>query len=111
MKIRLIILIISILTFIPNVDAKRFTLVIDPGHGGHDAGAIGAFSKEKDINLKTALALGRYLERYSPDVNVIFTRKTDVFIPLLLTSPRKSMPTKPPGTAMLSSTFTTLPLP
>ena len=82
MKIRLIILIISILTFIPNVNAKRFTLVIDPGHGGHDAGAIGAFSKEKDINLKTALALGRYLERYSPDVNVIFTRKTDVFVTL-----------------------------
>ena len=79
---RLIILIISILTFIPNVNAKRFTLVIDPGHGGHDAGAIGAFSKEKDINLKTALALGRYLERYSPDVNVIFTRKTDVFVTL-----------------------------
>ena len=82
MKMRLIILIISILTFIPNVDAKRFTLVIDPGHGGHDAGAIGAFSKEKDINLRTALALGRYLERYSPDVKVIFTRKTDVFVTL-----------------------------
>ena len=61
---------------------KRFTLVIDPGHGGHDAGAIGAFSKEKDINLKTALAFGRYLERYCPDVNVIFTRKKDVFVTL-----------------------------
>ena len=34
----------------------RFTLVIDPGHGGHDAGAIGAISKEKDINLNIALA-------------------------------------------------------
>ena len=64
------------------VMAKRFTLVIDPGHGGHDAGAIGAFSKEKDINLKTALAFGRYLERYCPDVNVIFTRKKDVFVTL-----------------------------
>lgn len=62
--------------------AKRFTLVIDPGHGGHDAGAIGAFSKEKDINLRTALAFGRYLERYCPDVNVIYTRKTDVFVTL-----------------------------
>ena len=81
-KLRLIILVISILTFIPNVNAKRFTLVIDPGHGGHDAGAVGAFSKEKDINLKTALALGKYLERYSPDVKVIFTRKTDVFVTL-----------------------------
>ncbi len=34
----------------------RFTLVIDPGHGGHDAGAIGAISKEKDINLNIALS-------------------------------------------------------
>ena len=41
----------------------RFTLVIDPGHGGHDAGAIGAISKEKDINLNIALAFGRYVER------------------------------------------------
>ena len=81
-KLRLIILVISILTFIPNINAKRFTLVIDPGHGGHDAGAVGTFSKEKDINLKTALALGKYLERYSPDVKVIFTRKTDVFVTL-----------------------------
>lgn len=62
--------------------AKRFTLVIDAGHGGHDAGAIGAFSKEKDINLRTALAFGRYVERYCPDVNVIYTRKTDVFVTL-----------------------------
>ena len=58
----------------------RFTLVIDPGHGGHDAGAIGAISKEKDINLNIALAFGRYVERNLPDVNVIYTRKTDVFI-------------------------------
>ena len=60
----------------------RFALVIDPGHGGHDAGAIGAISKEKDINLNIALAFGRYVERNLPDVNVIYTRKTDVFIPL-----------------------------
>jgi len=60
----------------------RFPLVIDPGHGGHDAGAIGAISKEKDINLNIALAFGRYVERNLPDVNVIYTRKTDVFIPL-----------------------------
>jgi len=60
----------------------RFTLVIDAGHGGHDAGAIGAISKEKDINLNIALAFGRYVERNMPDVNVIYTRKSDVFIPL-----------------------------
>lgn len=61
----------------------RFTLVIDPGHGGHDAGAMGARSKEKDINLRVALAFGKYVERNMPDVRVIYTRKTDVFIPLM----------------------------
>ena len=62
--------------------AKSFTLVIDPGHGGHDAGAIGSFSKEKNINLNVALAFGRYVERNCPDVKVIYTRKTDVFVTL-----------------------------
>lgn len=61
---------------------KKFTLVIDPGHGGHDPGAKGAVAYEKNINLKVALAFGRYVERNCPDVNVIYTRKTDVFIPL-----------------------------
>lgn len=82
MKKLLITLTLSILTITSHVNARRFTLVIDPGHGGHDAGAIGAFSKEKDINLKTALAFGKYLERYCPEVNVIYTRKTDVFVTL-----------------------------
>lgn len=61
---------------------RKFTLVIDPGHGGKDAGAPGAHSKEKDINLRTALAFGRYVEQNCPDVRVVYTRKTDVFIPL-----------------------------
>lgn len=61
---------------------KKFTLVIDAGHGGHDTGALGAFSKEKNINLNVALAFGRYVESNCPDVKVIYTRKTDVFIPL-----------------------------
>lgn len=60
----------------------RFTLVIDAGHGGHDPGAIGSRLKEKDINLKAALAFGRYVEQNCPDVRVIYTRKTDVFVPL-----------------------------
>ena len=65
-----------------NMGAKSFTLVIDAGHGGHDAGAIGAFSKEKNINLNVALAFGKYVERNCPDVKVIYTRKTDVFVTL-----------------------------
>lgn len=60
----------------------RFTLVIDPGHGGHDAGALGAISKEKNINLAVALRFGKYVESNLPDVKVIYTRKTDVFISL-----------------------------
>ncbi len=61
---------------------KTFTLVIDAGHGGHDAGAKGSYSLEKNINLNVALAFGSLVEKNCPDVNVIYTRKTDVFIPL-----------------------------
>ena len=60
----------------------KFTLVIDPGHGGHDSGAKGKSAYEKNINLKVALAFGKYVERNCPDVKVIYTRKTDVFISL-----------------------------
>lgn len=62
---------------------KKFTLVIDAGHGGHDAGALGAYSKEKNINLNVALAFGKNVERNCPDVKVIYTRRTDVFVTLL----------------------------
>lgn len=61
---------------------KKFTLVIDAGHGGKDTGAPGAISVEKNINLNVALAFGRYVEQNCPDVKVVYTRKTDVFIPL-----------------------------
>lgn len=61
---------------------RRFTLVIDAGHGGHDAGAVGSFSKEKNINLNVALAFGRLVEENCPDVKVVYTRRTDVFISL-----------------------------
>ena len=67
---------------VADVAARQFTLVIDAGHGGHDAGAKGSFSYEKNINLKMALAFGRYVENNCPDVKVIYTRKTDVFVPL-----------------------------
>ena len=61
---------------------KTFTLVIDAGHGGHDAGALGKLTKEKHINLNVALAFGRKVEANCPDVKVVYTRKTDVFVPL-----------------------------
>ena len=61
---------------------KKFTLVIDAGHGGHDAGAVGAITREKAINLNVALAFGRLVEQNCSDVKVVYTRKTDVFLPL-----------------------------
>lgn len=60
----------------------KFVLVIDPGHGGKDPGAIGRFSREKNINLSVAKAFGQLVEANCPNVKVIYTRKTDVFIPL-----------------------------
>ena len=78
-----LLLTIACLLFPAGATAKQFTLVIDAGHGGNDAGALGSFSKEKTINLNVALAFGRYVERNCPDVKVIYTRKTDVFIPLM----------------------------
>ena len=63
-------------------DDRKFVLVIDAGHGGHDAGAVGSFMKEKDINLNTALAFGQYVERNCQDVKVVYTRTKDVFVPL-----------------------------
>ena len=66
-----------------NAATKRpFVLVIDAGHGGKDAGAVGQLTKEKDINLNVALALGRLVEQNCPDVKVIYTRKTDIFVTL-----------------------------
>ena len=63
-------------------EKHKFTLVIDAGHGGKDAGACANGAKEKNINLNVALAFGRYVEQNCSDVKVIYTRKTDVFIPL-----------------------------
>ena len=65
-----------------NAANKPFTLVIDAGHGGGDAGALGAVSKEKNLTLKFALAFGRMVERNCPDVKVVYTRKTDKFVEL-----------------------------
>jgi len=59
-----------------------FTLVIDAGHGGGDPGTVFKKLKEKNINLTIALTFGKLVEKNCPDVKVIYTRKTDVFIPL-----------------------------
>ena len=59
-----------------------FTVVLDAGHGGQDAGAVGSFSKEKNINLRYTLALGDLIQKNHPDVKVIYTRNKDVFVNL-----------------------------
>lgn len=59
-----------------------YTVVIDPGHGGRDVGAVGLRAKEKDINLKVALALGNLIRRHHPEVKVLYTRSTDTFVEL-----------------------------
>ena len=58
------------------------TIVIDPGHGGKDPGALGKNAKEKDIVLAIGLKLGKLINEGFPETNLIFTRDSDVFIPL-----------------------------
>ena len=62
---------------------KKFVVVIDPGHGGKDPGAVGSVLKlqEKKINLAVALELGSLLEK-EKNVEVVYTRKIDEFVPL-----------------------------
>jgi N-acetylmuramoyl-L-alanine amidase len=61
---------------------KKWVIVIDPGHGGYDPGALGSFSAEKNITLAIALKTGSYIEQNIKDVSVIYTRKTDAFVDL-----------------------------
>ena len=63
---------------------KPFLVVLDAGHGGHDAGAVGrpTTNREKDINLAIALKVGKLLQQNCPDVKVLYTRSTDVFVTL-----------------------------
>lgn len=61
---------------------KLNTIVIDAGHGGHDPGTHGGSTLEKDVALKIALKLGQIIKDSLPDVKLIYTRKTDIFIPL-----------------------------
>ena len=63
-------------------NALAFTVVLDAGHGGHDAGAVGTFSKEKNINLRFTLLVGDMIKKNIPDAKVIYTRDKDVFVDL-----------------------------
>jgi len=60
---------------------SKFTIVLDAGHGGKDFGTIHHGFIEKKIALSVTLKVGKLLEKY-PDINIVYTRKTDVFIEL-----------------------------
>jgi len=63
-------------------DGKTFKVVIDAGHGGKDPGCMGAYTKEKDVALSVALKTGKLISDNCPNVKVIYTRSTDVFVEL-----------------------------
>ena len=66
-----------------NGNTNPFTLVIDPGHGGVDPGALGKSAKEKDVNLSVSKLFADMVKEKHPEVKIIFTRTTDVQIPLV----------------------------
>jgi N-acetylmuramoyl-L-alanine amidase len=66
-----------------NTYTKQLVVVIDPGHGGKDPGAVNKSIREKDIVLGIGLKLGKLINETHPDVKVIYTRSTDVFVPLI----------------------------
>lgn len=61
----------------------KFVVVLDAGHGGKDPGNLGNGYREKDIALKTVLAVGKQLEK-NPNIKVVYTRKKDVFVNLFV---------------------------
>ena len=76
----------SFLVFLPKAEAQNAkiqTVVIDAGHGGKDAGAVGKKGKEKDITLAVAKKVGANIKKQYPDVKVYYTRTTDVFVELM----------------------------
>lgn len=90
MNISLKIIIVSAFAFFlisPHVVAKSapnqpFTVIIDPGHGGKDPGAVYKNIREKEIVLNIGLKLGEYIRTNLPDVKVVYTRDKDIFVPL-----------------------------
>ena len=87
MNIKKAVLLFAVLTFFNGMaPAQSFDkvtkVVIDAGHGGKDAGAVGKREMEKNVVLSVALKLGKLISDNYSDVQVIYTRKTDVFVEL-----------------------------
>ncbi len=62
--------------------ARDFVVTLDAGHGGKDYGAIGEITNEKTVTLAVVRQLGSLIEKNLEDVHVVYTRDTDIFIPL-----------------------------
>ena len=75
-------LISGVVKALPPRGKKKWVIVIDAGHGGKDPGCHGDKFKEKDVALSVALKFGNLLKENDDNVSVIYTRTTDVFIPL-----------------------------
>jgi N-acetylmuramoyl-L-alanine amidase len=73
---------VSATTSISPGEYRIRSIVIDAGHGGKDPGCHGPKSKEKDIALSIATELGALINSQFPEIQVIFTRDKDIFIPL-----------------------------
>jgi N-acetylmuramoyl-L-alanine amidase len=80
-KILLLLLFIFVCTSLSTHAQKKYIVVLDAGHGGHDPGNLGSGFREKSIALKVVLKVGEKLRQYT-DVKVLYTRKTDVFVDL-----------------------------
>lgn len=85
---RIMLLFIALISILISVAASvksgndPWVIVIDPGHGGRDPGALGAFSKEKAITMAIAQKTGEYLEQNIKNVKVIYTRESDTDVDL-----------------------------
>jgi N-acetylmuramoyl-L-alanine amidase len=77
----ILLFVIPIVSIFPE-NNKPFTIIIDAGHGGKDPGALGSIVREKDVVLDVALRFGKLINENNPEVNVMYTRQTDIFIPL-----------------------------
>ncbi len=75
-------LLLMLVAMLVSVSAHAYTVVIDAGHGGRDPGALGARVQEKTLNLDVSKQLAELIKHNYPDVKVLLTRSTDVFLTL-----------------------------
>lgn len=78
-----ILFIIVFLSFFPILADKKFKVVIDPGHGGTNTGAVSGDISEKELTLALAAKLRAFFKKHpAPEIEVIFTRMEDVSMPI-----------------------------